>query len=307
MNDQELAHAVAAELGEDVLAAVEAPQPDDATRAFGIPEAMVIGGFVISCAQFAMSIWQARQDRALLVEALVNSEELMRVYPQLDPEKRLGFMARVVNKLVPDSFARLAQDHSPPSMADKQRWIEDYLKSRRARGGGSGEFAARDFQGGAVILVPFADQNYWIVYKNIGWTPDDEDGPGVVPVDVPKGFVADLASVPNYLWAVLQKTGRYGNAAIYHDWLYWEQTCPREVADRVFDDLVSAFELLATHPTVGHIREDLAPRPWRFWSVGPSLIAYRGDVDPIWIARVARGERRWEDIRLEDPDGEEDS
>ena len=54
-------------------------------------------------------------------------------------------------------------------------------------------------------------------------------------VDVPRGFVTDLASVPFFLWAVLQKTGRYGNAAIYHDYLYWQQTWTREVADRVLD------------------------------------------------------------------------
>jgi hypothetical protein len=65
--------------------------------------------------------------------------------------------------------------------------------------------------------------------------PDASDGAGVVRVDVPRGFVTDLASVPFFLWAVLQKTGRYGNAAIYHDYLYWQQTCTREVADRVLD------------------------------------------------------------------------
>ena len=72
--------------------------------------------------------------------------------------------------------------------------------------------------------------------------PDDDDGPGVIRVDVPKGFVTDLASVPNYLWPILNRTGRHGNAAIYHDWLYWQQNdasvdtgVTREVADRVFD------------------------------------------------------------------------
>ena len=48
-------------------------------------------------------------------------------------------------------------------------------------------------------------------------------------------FATDLASVPSYLWSVLQRTGRYGNAAIYHDWLYWDQSVPRSFADRVFD------------------------------------------------------------------------
>jgi hypothetical protein len=98
-----------------------------------------------------------------------------------------------------------------------------------------GEGSARSFVGGATILVPFADQDYWIVFQNVGWIPDQNDGPDVTRVDVPRGFVTDLASVPSYLWALLQKTGKYGNAAIYHDWLYWDQPCSRAVADRVFD------------------------------------------------------------------------
>ena len=86
----------------------------------------------------------------------------------------------------------------------------------------------------------------------------------------------------------------------------WESVRERfgeAAADRVFQDLVGAFELLAGQPGIGHVREELHPPPWRFWPVGPSLIAYRGDVSPIWIARVTRGERHWPELEFEDPDG----
>ncbi len=56
-----------------------------------------------------------------------------------------------------------------------------------------------------------------------------------VEVHEVRGFVSDLATIPSYLWAFLQKTGRYGNAAIYHDWLCWQQNCTRKQADDTFE------------------------------------------------------------------------
>ncbi|MEH2626091.1 hypothetical protein V1292_004146 [Bradyrhizobium sp. AZCC 1719] len=228
MNEKDLAHAVAADLGPEVLASLEVASSDDRARALNVTEAMAIGGFLVQCAQVIIEIWSARQDRLLLVQALVNSEKLMEAYPRLDPEKRLGLIARLLNKFLPDTFGRPRHDEN--AAADKRQWVTGYLESRNGT-----DPSGRTFHGGATILLPFADQFWWIVYNDIGWIPDSSDGAGVVRVDVPRGFVTDLASVPAFLWAVLQKTGRYGNAAIYHDYLYWQQTCTRETADLVFD------------------------------------------------------------------------
>ena len=57
MDDKALARAVAADLGSDVLAAVENPlPPGEATRAFGLTEAMMVGSFVAAAAQLAVQI-----------------------------------------------------------------------------------------------------------------------------------------------------------------------------------------------------------------------------------------------------------
>lgn len=234
-NPDDLARAVAAEMGNDVLAALSAPPAD--TRAFGVPEAATVAGLIIQCVQLAIQIWQAKEDRALLVAALVDSKQLMEAYPRLDPEKRMGVVARVLRKFLPQSFEMALETRAAATVADKQRWITEYVESRRQAEGlsPSGGMATRDFHGGATILLPFADQQWWALYQPVGWIPGEEDGPGLPRVDVPRGFTTDLASVPSYLWGVLQKTGRYGNAAIYHDWLYWEQSVPRSTADRVFD------------------------------------------------------------------------
>jgi hypothetical protein len=50
---------------------------------------------------------------------------------------------------------------------------------------------------------------------------------------VPKGFITDFASVPAVFWAHLPPFGKYGVAAVAHDFLYWSQFCTREDADHV--------------------------------------------------------------------------
>lgn len=239
MNDaDELARSVAADLGPDVLAAVDHPA-DDTTRSFGISEAAAIAGLLVQCAQLAHQLWQAKEDRALLVAALADSDKLMRAdaHQRLDPDRRLGYVARVLQKMLPGSFDPPLVNRTAGSMTDKQRWIQAYVEERR-RAALADKLLAREFRG-ATILLPFADQRWWALWQAVGWIPAGEDGPGVIRVDVPRGFVTDLASIPFYLWAVLQRTGRYGNAAIYHDWLYWMQDevpgNDRAVADQVFD------------------------------------------------------------------------
>jgi len=234
MNADELAKMVAMDLGVEVQSSIDAPPTDDRSRAFGISEGAALAGIVMQCAQFTYQIWQARQDSALLVAAIANNRQLMEAYPRLDPEKRLGVIAKVLAKFLPESFGRSEARHSRP-VAEKQLWINEYLASRRGVVDANIGEPTRGAFGNATILLPFADQYWWIVYKDIVWVPDASDGTDVVRVDVPRGFVTDLTSVPRYLWAVLQKTGKYGNAAIYHDWLYWQQSCPRAVADRVFE------------------------------------------------------------------------
>lgn len=84
-------------------------------------------------------------------------------------------------------------------------------------------------------------------------------------------------------------------------WEYVNGKFGVRVADRVLDDLEAAFEVLADHPEIGQVRSELASPPWRLWPVGPSLIAYRSDVRPIWIARIARAAVDWTQLELEKP------
>ncbi|NWA28516.1 DUF1353 domain-containing protein [Pseudomonas gingeri] len=52
-------------------------------------------------------------------------------------------------------------------------------------------------------------------------------------VEVPRGFITDLASIPRSLWWWESKTDRSMAPAIIHDFLYWDQGCSKDEADAV--------------------------------------------------------------------------
>jgi hypothetical protein len=51
---------------------------------------------------------------------------------------------------------------------------------------------------------------------------------------IPAGFDTDFASIPRVFWNVLPPYGKYGKAAVVHDYLYREQPGTRKDADDVF-------------------------------------------------------------------------
>jgi hypothetical protein len=84
----------------------------------------------------------------------------------------------------------------------------------------------------------FKDPMYFLL-KPISWTPNFVKTSKMAEVMVPKGFVTDLASIPALFYSWLRPDGNYAYAAIIHDYLYWEQSRPKEQADEI---LKSAME-----------------------------------------------------------------
>src|SRR3954454_19309299 len=78
----------------------------------------------------------------------------------------------------------------------------------------------KQLNGGPPPVVPFADWDYYYITIDLDWK--DESGQ-LAPVSVPKGFVTDLASIPQLFCSILPPTGRYSYPAIVHDFLYWCQ------------------------------------------------------------------------------------
>ena len=48
---------------------------------------------------------------------------------------------------------------------------------------------------------------------------------------------------------------------------------------------------LAANPNLGHLRQDLADEPLRFWQVYSYLVIYRPQAEPLQIVRVLHASR----------------
>src|SRR5262245_14892327 len=60
-------------------------------------------------------------------------------------------------------------------------------------------------------------------------------------VSVPAGFVTDFASIPRPLWWLLPPTGKYGKAAVVHDYMYrTHDAYSKEIADATFLEAMGA-------------------------------------------------------------------
>lgn len=83
----------------------------------------------------------------------------------------------------------------------------------------------------SLIVSPLSDGRTWIILRPFGFDVGKE-GSGDT-VEVKMGFMTDFASIPRLFWIILPQWGKYGNAAVVHDWLYWQQTRSRKESDRI--------------------------------------------------------------------------
>jgi hypothetical protein len=91
-----------------------------------------------------------------------------------------------------------------------------------------------------VLLVsPLGDGRTWLTRREFGYDVGIEGSGNTI--EVPIGFMTDFASVPRIFWVFLPQWGRYGNAAVIHDYCYWAQTRSRGESDNIF---LEAMEVL---------------------------------------------------------------
>lgn len=247
----ELALAAAADLsgdlGFDVKKAtkmeINGEQPEDATRAFGIPEAMAISSFLMTAAQFAWTLYRTEENKAVVLQKIVAGVEKAKQIPDenLAEEKRLQIIGAFVNRMMPDSaeaiFHAFKDDEQDAVASNKNEWIKQWEQA------GWGDETTQK-TASATVLLPFADMKYYALYEPKTWY-SPENAPAQLPsfVSAQKGFVTDLASIPRFFWWLVPPMGRYAHAAISHDWLYWQQTTSRRVADQVFDEIMKEYNV----------------------------------------------------------------
>ena len=97
----------------------------------------------------------------------------------------------------------------------------------------------------ALVVSPLADGKTWVILRDFGYDVGAENSGD--PIDVAIGFQTHFATIPCLFWVILPKWGRYGNATVIHDWLYWLQTRPRREADAI---LLEAMGVLDVTPLV---------------------------------------------------------
>ena len=113
-----------------------------------------------------------------------------------------------------------------------------------------------------LVVSPLADARSWVLRESFGYDVDRE-GSGDT-VDVPVGFVTDFASIPRPLWWLFPTWGRYGNAAVIHDFCYWDQGRSRSESDRIF---LQAMEVLRVRWVTRHLLHvNVRLFGWLAWS-----------------------------------------
>jgi len=80
-------------------------------------------------------------------------------------------------------------------------------------------------------IIPYKKTVFeWELHKRFGYIDRELD----IKVIVPEGSKTDFASVPRVFWNILPPWGRYGWAAVIHDYLYRHGMYNRMIADLVF-------------------------------------------------------------------------
>lgn len=79
---------------------------------------------------------------------------------------------------------------------------------------------------------PLPDGRHWELLEEFDYYLGSLDS-GMY-IRVPKGFVTDFASVPRIFWWLFPPWGKYGKAAVVHDYLYHTRMFSRVVSDAIF-------------------------------------------------------------------------
>jgi len=83
------------------------------------------------------------------------------------------------------------------------------------------------------LRVEFIDGRSWRVLQEFDYqVVFGDEG---TTIRVPAGFITDFASIPRALWSFMIPTGKYGKAAVVHDYLYvvgGRVPCPRAMGPK---------------------------------------------------------------------------
>ena len=92
-------------------------------------------------------------------------------------------------------------------------------------------------------VSPLGDGKNWILWEKFKFYDEKVLGNVKEPywILVPPNFITDFASVPPIFRSFISNWGKYGNATVLHDYLYWTQKCTRKEADEIFKEAMEVF------------------------------------------------------------------
>ncbi len=82
-----------------------------------------------------------------------------------------------------------------------------------------------------LVVSPLSDGKTWVILRPFSYDVGNIGSGDTIRVRT--GFMTDFASIPRLLWIFLPRWGKYGNAAVIHDWVYWTQKRSRKKADGI--------------------------------------------------------------------------
>ena len=94
-----------------------------------------------------------------------------------------------------------------------------------------------------LVVSPLSDGRRWTLVVPFEYHVG-ELGSGEV-IKAPEFFITDFASIPRLFWSILPPWGRYGKAAIIHDYCYRSHLYDRLRCDEIF---LEAMGVLGVRP-----------------------------------------------------------
>lgn len=69
-------------------------------------------------------------------------------------------------------------------------------------------------------------------------------------------------------------------------WDYYAELGGERLANRILGDIHDGIHRILTLPTIGHFREDLTDKSFRFYRVHRYFLVYDATASPLYIARI---------------------
>ncbi len=98
---------------------------------------------------------------------------------------------------------------------------------------------------------PIIDSKFWLVKRGFTYHITSEYGKDKIVI--PVGFETDFASVPKLFWSIIPPWGRYGKAAVVHDYLYRTQTRTRKESDDIFLEAMGVLNVVVWKRTIMYL------------------------------------------------------